>query len=102
MTGFGLTSRLSGILNQEIEGQALQLSSYSMHRMQHIVGMGVERMSLVHATEMQDKVNLAENNIKHLVEYLADKAKDYGSYPAIKDSVFDTAMSECYPLWPYC
>jgi len=99
---FAIRSRLSSILGTEIEDQKLHLSPYCEERVEHMVSVGVERMSVAKVTEQNDKIFLAERNIKRLVEYLSNQAKSYGTYPEIEQAVFDTAIAECYPLWPYC
>jgi len=99
---FAIKSRLSSILRTEIEDQELHLSPYCEERVENMISVGVERMSIAKVTEQNDKIYLAERNIKRLVEYISNQAKSYGTYPEIEESVFDIAISECYPLWPYC
>ena len=99
---FAIRSKLSSILGKEIDDQKLHLSPYCEEQIEHMVSLGVERMLIAKVTEQQDKIYLAERNIKCLVEYLSNQAKSYGTYPEIEESVFNTVIAECYPLWPYC
>lgn len=101
MSPFALQSILTAIFETEMEDQELQLSPYSEQRVEHMVSIGVERMTMDNIIEKQEKVHLAEENIKRLIEYLSDQAKVYGSFPDLEDLAFDTAMAECYPLWPF-
>jgi hypothetical protein len=102
MTPFGLQSKLITNLKTELEDQQLHLSPYCEQRGEHMIRVGVELMSIANVTEVAAKINLADENIKRLVEYLSDHAKTYGSYPEMEDIMFDSAIAECYPLWPYC
>ena len=81
--------------------QKLHFSPYCEQRVEHMVSIGVERMTMDKVTEQQEKICLAEKNIKRLIEYLSDHAKVYGSFPYLEDLAFDMAMAECYPLWPF-
>jgi len=101
MSSFALLSILTGILKSELEDQGIQLSPYCGEQVEHMISIGVERMTMAKVIEKQDKVHLAEENIKRLIEYLSDQAKAYGSFPYLEDLAFDMAIGECYPLWPY-
>jgi len=101
MSSSALLSRLEAILESEMEHQELQLSPCSEQWMEDIVSIGVDRMAMDKVFEKQEMVHLAEENIKHLMEYLSDQAKTYRSFPYMEDLAFDMAMEECSPLWPY-
>lgn len=101
MSTFNLTSRLSAVLKKEINEHALNLSSCCPGRFRHLINMGVERMMAINMAQNQVIVYLAENNLKHLVEYLSNKAKGKGTYPNIGDNTLETAIEECNPIWPY-
>jgi len=101
MSSFALFSRLKAILKSEMEDQGLQLSPYCEQRVENMVNIGVERMTIDKVIEKQERVYLAEENIKRLIEYLSDQAEAYGSFPNLEDLAFDMAITECYPLWPY-
>jgi len=101
MTASALFSRLEAILKSEMEDQGLQLSPYSEQRVRNIVNIGVERMSMDKVIEKKEKIYLAEENVKRLVEYLSDQAKVFGSFPHMEDLAFDMAIAECFPLWPF-
>jgi hypothetical protein len=99
---FAINSRLSSILETEIEDQKLHLSPYCEEQVERMISIGVQRMSIANVTGQSDKIFLAERNIKRLVEYLSNQAKSHGTYPEMEESTFDTAIAECFPLWPYC
>ena len=101
MSASALFSRLGAILELEMEDQGLQLSPYSEQRVKNMVSIGVERMTMDKVIEKKEKVHLAEENVKRLIEYLSDQAKAYGSFPYMEDLAFDMAIAECYPLWPF-
>ena len=99
---FALNSRLNIAMKNKLSSLDLNLSSYGEHRVEQIVRRGVERMAINKATERLDLVNLAERNLVLLMECLCDLAKENKTYPTLDDEVFDTALLESYPLWPYC
>ena len=72
------------------------------HRIEQIVKRGVERMAFNKVSERLDMVNLAERNLIQLIECLYDLAKENKTYPTLDDDVFDTALLDSYPLWPFC
>lgn len=101
MSPFALQLRLTATFETEMEDQKLHFSRYCKQRVEHMVSIGVERMTMDKVTEQQEKICLTERNIKRLIEYLSDQAKVYGSFPDLEDLAFDMAMAECYPLWPF-
>ena len=101
MTSFYILSKLKFVARSEVDVQGLQLSSYSEQRIDRLIHIGIERMTINRVIEKQETINLAEGNIKRLIEYLAEQAVLLGSYPQMEDLAFDTAMTDCYPLWPY-
>ena len=102
MSSFALQSRLLANMKQELEDQSLQLSPYCEQQIEHLINTGINRMVINKATEMPDKINLADENLKRLIEYLAEQAKYYGFYPNLEELGYDLAMAGCFPLWPYC
>ena len=101
MSTFNLVARLSAVLKNEINKHALDLSACCAGRCRRLINSGAERMAVANVTRNQVLVYLAENNIRHLVEYLTRKARGKGSYPNIGDNTLETALAECTPLWPY-
>jgi len=101
MSTFNLVSRLSAVMKNEINENALSLSAGCSGRIRRFVNAGAERMAAINMTQNQVLVYLAERNIKQLVEYLSRKAMGKGTYPNIGDNTLETAIDECSPLWPY-
>lgn len=101
MSTFNLVSRLSSVLKDEIHRHALNLSCCCIGRFRRLINDGAEQMKVADVTQDQVLVYLAENNIKHLVMYLTNKARGKGSYPNIGDNTLETALDECNSLWPY-
>ena len=75
MSPFALQSILTAIFETEMEDQELQLSPYSEQRVEHMVSIGVERMTMDNIIEKQEKVHLAEENIKRLYRILIRSSK---------------------------
>ena len=55
-----------------MEDQELQPSSFCEQWIENMVSIGVERMTMDKVIEKQERVHLAEENIKRLIEYLSD------------------------------
>lgn len=89
-------------METEMELIDLYLSSYCLSQIEKIIDHAIERMVIESVTERADKIIVAEENLKHLLEYFRDHAKSLGTYPFLDDNAFDTALAGCYPLWPYC
>ena len=99
---FALTSRLLFAMKNKLSSLDLNLTPYGEHRIEQIIRHGIERMVVNKASERQDMVNLAERNLVLLMECLCDLAKENKTYPTLDDEVFDTALLDSYPLWPFC
>jgi hypothetical protein len=101
MSSFKLMWRLFDVLEQEIEKHALKPSCTCVLRLHRLIKIGIDRLRIAHAEKNQAIVYLTENNIKNLVEFLANVARSKGSYPNIGDTTLEKTIAECYPLWPY-
>lgn len=102
MTTFNkLAERFTAILKNETRKQDIQMSPYSENRFKRIIGIGVERIMVTNSTQNREKLELAENNIRHLVTTLSNKARAKGSYPDIGGNTLETVLDENNPLWPY-
>ena len=97
-----LKSRLVLVLEREIESIDLYLSPYGMSRVDKLIDQAIERMTLDNVSERMDKIIVAEQNLKHLLEHFSSRAKTLGTYPFLDDNAFDTALADCHPLWPFC
>ena len=102
MTTFNkLADRFTAILKNETREQDIHISPYSENRFKRMIVMGVERIMVTNSTQNREKLELAENNIKFLVNTLSDKAKAKGSFPKVGDNTLETVLDEHNPLWPY-
>lgn len=102
MTTFNkLAKKFTAILKSETRKQDIKMTPYTENRFKRIIGMGVERIMVTNSTQNREKLALAENNIKHLVTTLSDKARAKGSYPNIGGNTLETVLDENNPLWPY-
>jgi len=101
MSAVALKSKLTLVLEREIESIDLFMSPYGLSQIEKIIDHGVERMGIDGVTESLEKIYASEENIVRLLDYFCNYAKTLGTYPFLDDSAFDTALAECYPLWPY-
>ena len=96
-----LKPRLLNIIHRELRAQNLQLSPSCTQQIEKLVNNGAERMRLNNADGHAGHTLQAEQNLKALIRYLGDYARDSGSFPKLTDASFDAAMSRCPTLWPF-
>jgi hypothetical protein len=101
MTAVALKSKLTLVLESEIESIDLYLSPYGLSQIEKILDHGVERMGIDGVTESLEKMYVAEENLKRLLDHFCNYAKTLGTYPFLDNDAIDTALADCYPLWPY-
>lgn len=94
-------TRLIHIMQRELQAQNLQLSAYASQRIEQLVKNGIHRMRVNNASEHAGLVLQAEQNLKFLVRYFSDYAREAGSFPSLKDQDFDAALKTCPTYWPY-
>lgn len=96
-----LRSRLLGIMKRHMSSLDFHPNSYCEYQIEKLVGHGVERMRINNAVDQIGKVIQAEQNLRKLVDYFCNYAKDVGTYPVLNDDAFDSALISCPPLWPF-
>ena len=96
-----LAARLTAVLDNKKKEQDIRMSPYSENRIKRMISIGVERIMVSNSTQNREKLELAENNIKYLVNTLSDKARARGSFPKVGDNTLETVLDENNPLWPY-
>ena len=79
----------------------LRPEPYCEQRLEAVIEHGLEVMQLNRATENPSSVILAEQNLRHLLEYLTEYAKDHKTFPTMTQQCFDSAITECNRMWPY-
>lgn len=94
-------SRLLNILQREFDAQGLNLPGSCRSQLEQLVGRGISRMRANHVLDSPSHINNAERNLKALIRYFADHAREVGSYPTLSDADFHTALVGCPTFWPY-
>ena len=97
-----LQSRLIGIMRSEVESLTLQLSPYCTQQIESLINQGMVRMRYNRALESPGHVMQAESNMRSLISYLADFAREAGTFPALNNSDFDEALLVSPNYWPFC
>ena len=85
----------------ELQSQNLRLSQGSIQKIEQLVGHGIQRMKASNAIDNAGFAMRAETNMKSLIKYLGDYAREEGTFPDLNDSMFDAAMLACPTYWPY-
>ena len=96
-----LQPRLLNIIHRELRVQQLEVSPSCAQQIEQLVNNGVQRMRLNKADEHAGHIMQAEQNLRALIKYLGDYARDTGTFPKLSDTDFDTALNRCPTLWPF-
>lgn len=96
-----LQSKLLNIMQRELQSQNLQLSSDCQRQIEQMVRHGVQRMRINRAMDHAGHVIQAERNMRLLVRYFCDYARNLGTFPKLSNSDFNRALSACPTLWPF-
>lgn len=95
------STRLNAVIRQELDQHQLQISSYCMKQLEGLVGNGIKRMTMSKVADHSGYQMQAERNLRSLIEYFVKHAKQVGSFPALSDGDFDSALRTCPTLWPF-
>ena len=52
--------------------------------------------------EQEDKIRLAEDNLRRLISTMGEFSVDTGTFPIVDDNCLDLAMKKVCPIWPFC
>jgi hypothetical protein len=96
-----LQSRLLSIIHRELRAQQLEVSPSCAQQVEQLVNNGVQRLRLNKAHEHAGHIMQAEQNLRALIGYLGDYAREMGTFPRLSDADFDAALKRCPTLWPF-
>ena len=88
-------------MQRELRAQNLQLSPYCTQQLESLVSQGVQRMIIQKSADHPGHVMQAERNLKFLIRYFSECAERLGTFPALNNTDFDTALNACPTFWPY-
>ena len=88
-------------MQRELDARHLQLSSYCIQQIEQLVGRGVQRMRHSNAEGNTRYVLRGERNMRSLIKYLDDYARELGTHPHLDNNDFDAAMMNCPVFWPF-
>ena len=96
-----LQARLFSIMRRELDIQKLRLSPYCVNNMESVIRQGIARMRVIGADNHPGQALQAEQNLRALVGYLGKCSRDAGTFPALSENDYDSAMRNCPAYWPY-
>ena len=96
-----LSSRLLSIMQQEFDSLNFKLPANCQQQIEQLVSNGVARMRATKAVDHPGHVMAAERNLKALVRYFCDFAREEGTYPTIDGAAFRRALLASPIYWPY-
>lgn len=94
--------RLTNVLRRSSAKTGAIPSAAADSMISKMIVNGVQRMSVAQALEQEDKIHLAENNLRRLLRFASDKASTAGTFPIIEEPALSAAQKTLCPLWPYC
>jgi len=94
--------RLVNSLRRLIAKNGAQPDAVTDSIIKKMIATGVQRMAVAQALEQEDKIRLAEDNLRRLMRYASDKAMTAGTFPIIEEPAFTAAHKTLCPVWPYC
>lgn len=99
---FQLQLRLKHYCTRRASKLGLGLTPSSRMLLERMIKNGVERMEKQGATEREEQIFFAEQNLSLYLKKLSDKAQAMGTFPLVDDEAFDKVLKEQCPIWPYC
>ncbi|MFC1664126.1 hypothetical protein ACFL17_00675 [Pseudomonadota bacterium] len=99
---FRVRLRLMNFVKRITSKQGLGMSAPCQQMMEGTVRKGINRMETQGVAEKEDKIRLAEDNLRRLIVAMGGFSVDTGSFPIIDNDCFDLAMKKVCPIWPFC
>jgi hypothetical protein len=96
-----IKARLLSIMRRELDAQNLQLTSECQQQIEQLLVNGVSRMRINKAIDHPGHILQAERNMKALIQYFCDYAREVDSYPNLNSADFSAAMIVCPSFWPF-
>lgn len=99
---FRLRQRLSNSIKRQLTKAGIAPSSACDHMLAKLITTGVERMVRAGVAEHEDKLRLAEHNLRRLANQLTEQANNLKTFPVVDDKGFNAAVKTVCPIWPFC
>jgi len=97
-----LRQRLLVTMRRAVSRAGISPSAACDQLLVKFVAMGVRRLDAANAMEMEDKIQLAEANLRRLVQALAKSAQLNRTFPIVDHFAFLDAQQKLCPAWPFC
>jgi len=99
---FQAQRRLINFVKRVVAKQGLGMTASCQQMIESTVRNGINRMQTQSVVEQEDKLRLAEDNLRRLIISMGAFAQDTASFPVVDDNCFDLAMKKVCPIWPFC
>lgn len=99
---FQLQQRLKNSYSKKVSKLGLGLTPACRTLMERMINNGIERMEKQGASEREEQVHFAEQNLARCVSRLSVEAQALGTFPLVDDKALDKVLKEQCPMWPYC
>ncbi len=97
-----LQARLLSIMRRAVDSQSFQLSSECQQQLEQMVVNGLIRMRINKTIDHPGYILQAESNLKALVQYFCDYAREVETFPHMGSADFHAALIVCPTYWPFC
>jgi hypothetical protein len=94
--------RLNQYARRAVLKAGLGVSAACLHMIEQMIATGVMRMETQSALDREDKLRLAEENLRSCVKEMVQQAQVSGTFPAADEEAFQAALKKLCPMWPYC
>jgi hypothetical protein len=99
---FQLEQRLKNCYNKRASRLGLGLTPACRTLVERMINNGIARMEKQGASEREEQIHFAEQNLHRYLSKLSDTSQSLGTFPVVDDKAFDKVFKEQCPMWPYC
>ena len=99
---FRVQLRLMNFVKRNTSKQGLGMSAPCQQMIESAVRKGINRMETQQVVEQEDKIRLAEDNLRRLIIVMGEFSVKTESFPIVDDNCFDLATKKICPIWPFC
>ena len=98
---FHTNRRLNTFIRRLGDKQGFGMSPATINMLDALIRKGTARMQVQQVLEREEKLRLAEDNLRRLLRSMATFSTDNGKFPIIDDECFNFAIKTVSPIWPF-
>ena len=98
---FKINIRLNNFVKRFSEKQGYGLAPAVVHLLESLIHKGINRMQTMQVLEREEKIRLAEDNLRRLIQSMGAYSAEHDKFPIIDDECFQFAFKKLSPIWPF-